>query len=115
MRRVLRSPPVSNPAAAMASMVRRFGSQPEANHDHGLAIRSWNRPISPVPADMLENDQPAAGCEHTSDLAEGSGHIVDRAQHKPDVHRVETVVREWNRLADTVDDVDCNVTATSQR
>ena len=46
---MLRSPPVSNPAAAMASTVRRFGSQPEANQDHGPAIRSWNRPITPSP------------------------------------------------------------------
>ena len=46
---MLRSPPVSNPAAAMASMVRRFGLQPEASQDHGFAIRSWNRPIAPSP------------------------------------------------------------------
>ncbi len=63
---------------------------------------------------MLEDDQPASGCEHTPDLAEGSGHIVDRAQHKPDVYRVETVVRERNRLADPVDDVDCNAVAASK-
>ena len=111
---MLRSPPVSNPAAAMASTVRRFGSQPEASHDHGFAIRSWNRPISTVAADMLEDHQPAAGCEHAADLAEGSGHVVDRAQHQPDVYRVETVVREWNRLADPIDDVDRNAATASQ-
>ncbi len=49
VRRIRRSPPVSNPAAAMASTVRRFGSHPEASQDHGLAIRSWNRPIKPSP------------------------------------------------------------------
>src|ERR1700719_1881720 len=58
-----------------------------------------------VPAHMLENDQPASGCEHAPDLAEGSGHIVDRAQHKPDMYRVETAVRERNRLADPIDDL----------
>ena len=66
---MLRSPVVSNPAAAMASTVRRFGSQPAANHDHGFAIRSWNRPVAPLPADMLEDNQPASGYEHPPDLA----------------------------------------------
>src|SRR6516225_6500940 len=64
-------------------------------------------------ADMLEDDQPASGREHTPDLAQGSAHIVDRAQHQPDVYRVETVVRERNRLANPVDDVDCDAAAVS--
>src|SRR5712672_945359 len=56
-------------------------------------------------ADMLQDDQPAPGHEYPPDLAQGGGDIVDRAQHQPDVHRVETVVRERNRLTRPVDDV----------
>ena len=105
---MLRSPPVSNPAAAMASMVRRFGLQPEANQDHGFAIRSWNRPIAPSPRTCSRTTNLPPGDQHTPDLAEGSTHIIDRAQHQPDVYRVETVVRERNRLGDPIDDVDRN-------
>ena len=60
---------------------------------------------------MFEDDQPACGHEHTPDLAEGRGYIINRAQHQPDVDRVETVVRERNRLAHSIDDVDCNAAA----
>jgi len=67
-----------------------------------------------IPANVLENNQPASGYEHTPDLAEGSGDIVYRAQHKPDVYRVETVVREWNRLTEPIDDVDCDAVAASK-
>ena len=84
----------------------------------GLATGSQPRPrlrdqvLEPthraLPADMFEDDQPASGCEHTPDLAKGDGHIIDRAQHKPDMDRVETVVRERNRLGDPIDDVDHN-------
>src|SRR5699024_6628544 len=37
-----------------------------------------------VAADMLEDDQPASGCQHAPDLAKGGGHIIDGAQHKAD-------------------------------
>ncbi|GAB4709282.1 FtsX-like permease family protein [Mycobacterium avium subsp. hominissuis] len=49
VRGTLRSIEVSNPAAAMAAPVRRLGSQPPANQDHGRAIRSCSRPVSPSP------------------------------------------------------------------
>src|SRR4029078_8379283 len=67
-----------------------------------------------LPAHMLEDYEPAFGCEHTPDLAEGGGHIVDRAQHKRDVYRVANVVRERNRLAEPIDDVNCNAVAASK-
>ncbi len=67
-----------------------------------------------VPANMLEDDQPASGYEHTPDLVEGSGQIVNRAQHKADVYRVETVVRERNRLTDPIDDIDRDAVAASK-
>jgi hypothetical protein len=63
---------------------------------------------------MLEYDQPASRYEHAPDLPEGNGHIIDRAQHKPDVHRVETVVQERNRLPDPIDDIDRNAVASSK-
>src|SRR5271154_2314042 len=47
-------------------------------------------------ADMLEDYQPAAGCEYTTDFSEGGGHVVDRAQHQAYVHRVKAVVRKGN-------------------
>src|ERR1700753_965956 len=67
-----------------------------------------------VAADMLEDHQPAAGCEHAPDLAEGGGPVVDRAHHQADVYRVETVVREWNRLAGPINDADRNAATASQ-
>jgi hypothetical protein len=82
----------------------------------GLATGSQPRPrlgdqvLEPthrtLPANMLEDDQPASGCEHTPDLAKGRCHVIDRAQHKPDMDRVEAVVRERNRLGNPIDDVD---------
>jgi hypothetical protein len=89
-----------------------FGLQPEANQDHGFSDQDLEPTHRAVPTDMLE---PASGCEHTPDLAEGSGHIVDRAQHKSDVYRVKTIVRERNRLADPIDKVDRNAVASGQR
>src|SRR5271167_925676 len=62
-----------------------------------------------VAADMLEDYQPASGCEYTPDFSQGGVHIVDRAQHEADVHRVKAVVRKGNRLADPVGDGDVNV------
>src|ERR1700722_4641169 len=61
-----------------------------------------------VAADMLKDYQPAAGCEYTTDFSQGGGHVVDRAQHQADVHRVKAVVRKGDRLADPIDDVDVN-------
>jgi ABC-type lipoprotein release transport system permease subunit len=43
---------------------------------------------------MFEDDQPACGHERPPDLAEGHSYIINRAQHQPDVHRVETVVQK---------------------
>jgi ABC-type lipoprotein release transport system permease subunit len=43
---------------------------------------------------MFKDDQPACGHERPPDLAEGRSYIINRAQHQPDVHRVEPVVRK---------------------
>jgi hypothetical protein len=64
-----------------------------------------------VAADVLEDYQPASGCEYPTDFSQGGAHVVDRAQHQADVYRVKAVVWKGNRLADSVDDVDVNVTA----
>src|SRR5580693_9753329 len=86
------------------------GGQPRPRFCHQV-LEPTHRAVA---SDMLENDQSSPGSEDPSDLAEGSGHIVDRAEHQSDMHRVETIVREGNRLADTVDDIDGNIAATSQ-
>src|SRR3954468_21795040 len=68
-----------------------------------------------IPTDMLEDDQAAARYQHAPDLAEGSAHIIDRAQHQSDVYRLETVVRERNRLRNPIDNVERNAATAGKR
>jgi hypothetical protein len=53
----------------------------------------------PLAADMFEGDQPACGHERPPDLGEGRSYIINRAEHQPDVRRVETVVRKRFRVS----------------
>ena len=64
-----------------------------------LGDQSWNRPIAPSPrtCSSTTNLPPGTSTRRISPRVAATS--VDRAQHQSDVYRVETVVRERNRLA----------------